>query len=109
MHRTPVFNEPAILGSRNRPRSLSEIIGGYRFNEIFAIQGGYIDSGEFGQDDVEASLEQRLGEDVTIKEYEPERGLTGKLRGGAQQVAFALGAGIASVADGDIEGLSFRR
>ncbi|MGB9932405.1 signal peptide peptidase SppA [Haloarcula amylolytica] len=61
------------------------------------------------RDDVEASLEQRLGEDVTIKEYEPERGLTGKLRGGAQQVAFALGAGIASVADGDIEGLSFRR
>jgi predicted porin len=56
MHRTPVFNEPAILGSRNRPRSLSEIIGGYRFNEIFAIQGGYIDFGEFGQDDVEASL-----------------------------------------------------
>jgi len=61
------------------------------------------------RDDVEASLEQRLGEDVTIKEYEPERGLTGKLRGGAQQVAFALGAGIASVADGDIEDLSFRR
>ncbi len=61
------------------------------------------------RDDVEASLEQRLGEAVTIKEYEPERGLTGKLRGGAQQVAFALGAGIAGVADGDIEGLSFRR
>ncbi|RLM42202.1 signal peptide peptidase SppA [Haloarcula sp. Atlit-47R] len=61
------------------------------------------------RDDVEASLEQRLGEDVTIKEYEPERGLAGKLRGGTQQVAFALGAGIAGVADGDIEGLSFRR
>ncbi|WP_367176197.1 signal peptide peptidase SppA [Haloarcula rubripromontorii] len=61
------------------------------------------------RDDVEASLEQRLGEAVTIKEYEPERGLAGKLRGGAQQVAFALGAGIASVTDGDIEGLSFRR
>ncbi|KAA9397185.1 signal peptide peptidase SppA [Haloarcula sp. CBA1130] len=61
------------------------------------------------RDDVEASLEQRLGEAVTIKEYEPERGLTNKLRGGAQQVAFALGAGIAGVADGDIEGLSFRR
>jgi protease-4 len=61
------------------------------------------------RDEVEASLEQRLGEDVTIKQYEPERGLTGKLRGGAQQVAFALGAGIAGVADGDIEGLSFRR
>ncbi|MFU1781872.1 signal peptide peptidase SppA [Haloarcula japonica] len=61
------------------------------------------------RDDVEASLEQRLGEDVTVKEYEPERGLTSKLRGGAQRVAFALGAGIAGVADGDIEGLSFRR
>ncbi|GCF12457.1 hypothetical protein Harman_03920 [Haloarcula mannanilytica] len=61
------------------------------------------------RDDVEASLEQRLGADVTVKEYEPERGLTGKLRGGAQQVAFAFGAGIARVADGDIDGLSFRR
>jgi len=61
------------------------------------------------RDDVEASLEQRLGEDVTVKEYEPERGLAGKLRGGAQQIAFALGAGLAGVADGDIEGLSFRR
>lgn len=35
---------------------LAEIIGGYRFNEVLAIQGGYIDFGEFGQDDVEASL-----------------------------------------------------
>jgi len=61
------------------------------------------------RDDVEASLEQRLGETVTIKEYEPDRGLAGKLRGGAQRVAFALGAGIAGVADGDIDGLSFRR
>ncbi|MDT3435112.1 signal peptide peptidase SppA [Haloarcula sp. 1CSR25-25] len=61
------------------------------------------------RDEVEASLEQRLGESVTVKEYEPERGLAGKLRGGAQRVAFALGAGIAGVADGDIEGLSFRR
>ena len=61
------------------------------------------------RDEVEASLEQRLGESVTVKEYEPERGLAGKLRGGTQRVAFALGAGIASVADGDIEGLSFRR
>ena len=61
------------------------------------------------RDEVEASLEQRLGEPVTVKEYEPERGLAGKLRGGAQRVAFALGAGIAGVADGDVEGLSFRR
>ncbi len=35
---------------------LAELIAGYRFNEMFAIQGGYIDFGEFGRDDVEASL-----------------------------------------------------
>jgi len=33
----------------------------------------------------------------------------GRIRGGAQSVAFALGAGVASVFSGDVDGLSFRR
>jgi len=59
--------------------------------------------------DVENALESELGESVTVEEFEPSRGLAGRLRGGAQSVAFALGAGIASTVDGDLDGLSFRR
>jgi len=59
--------------------------------------------------DVEDALESELGESVTVEAFEPSRGLAGRLRGGAQSVAFALGAGIASTVDGDLDGLSFRR
>jgi protease-4 len=61
------------------------------------------------REDVEERLEERLGEPVTVSEFEPERGLSRVLRGGAQRVAFALGAGLASAVDGDVDGLSFRR
>jgi len=61
------------------------------------------------REDVEARLEDRLGEAVTVAEFEPQRGPLSKIRGGAQAVAYALGAGIASAFDGDIDGLSFRR
>ncbi|MBX0321722.1 signal peptide peptidase SppA [Halomicroarcula sp. F13] len=61
------------------------------------------------RDDVEDRLETHLGEAVTVAEFEPQRGLMGRLRGGAQRVAFALGAGLASTVDGDVDGLSFRR
>ena len=61
--------------------------------------------------EVEESLGDRLGEEPTVREFTPVRGLAGKLRGGAQRVAFALGAGVASAfdGDGDLDGLSFRR
>ena len=61
------------------------------------------------REDVEARLESRLGESVAVAEFKPDRGLPSKLRGGAQAVAFALGAGIASTFEGDVDGLSFRR
>lgn len=35
---------------------LAEVIAGYRFNEILAIQAGYIDFGDFGTENFEASL-----------------------------------------------------
>lgn len=73
-----------------------------------AVEIGLVD--ELGtRDDVEASLEDTLGESVTVQEFEPERGLARRLRGSAQSVAFALGAGVASVFSGDVDGLSFRR
>ncbi|WP_324758506.1 signal peptide peptidase SppA [Haloarcula montana] len=60
---------------------------------------------------VEAALGDRLGEEPAVREFTPEQGLAGRLRGGAQRVAFALGAGVASAFDdtGDIDGVSFRR
>jgi len=61
------------------------------------------------RDDVEERLEEQLDEPATVREFEPDRGLTSKLRGGAQQVAFALGAGVASTFEGDIDGLRFSR
>jgi len=61
------------------------------------------------REDVTDALETRLDDSVTVKEFEPARGLASRLRGGAQSVAFALGSGIASSVDGDLDGLSFRR
>ena len=61
------------------------------------------------REDVEDRLETLLDEPVTVTEFTPDRGLTAKLRGGMQAVAFALGAGVASTFDGDVDGLSFRR
>ncbi len=73
-----------------------------------AHERGLVD--ELGtREDVEDRLEDELGEPVTVTEFEPDRGLTQKLRGGAQAVAFALGAGVASAFEGDVDGLSFRR
>ena len=73
-----------------------------------AHERGLVD--ELGtREDVEDRLEDELGEPVTVTEFEPDRGLMQKLRGGAQAVAFALGAGVASAFEGDVDGLSFRR
>jgi protease-4 len=58
---------------------------------------------------VEDRLAERLDESVTVAEFEPQRGPLSKIRGGAQAVAYALGAGVASAFDGDTDGLSFRR
>jgi len=61
------------------------------------------------REDVEDHLASRLGEPVSVTAFEPQRGLTSKVRGGAQAVAFALGAGVTSAFEGDVDGLSFRR
>ncbi|PSP93237.1 signal peptide peptidase SppA [Halobacteriales archaeon QS_4_62_28] len=58
---------------------------------------------------VEESLEAELGEAVTVEEFEPSRGLAGKLRSGSQAVAYGLGVGLLSAVDGDLDGLSFQK
>ncbi|RKD95396.1 signal peptide peptidase SppA [Halopiger aswanensis] len=50
--------------------------------------------------EIEDELADRLAvEDVTVEEFEPERPLMARVGAGAQQCAYALGAGIAGLAD----------
>ncbi|SFS03338.1 protease-4 [Halomicrobium zhouii] len=73
-----------------------------------AAELGLVD--ELGtREDVEAHVEELIDEPVAVEEFEPSRGIMRRLRGGAQSVAFALGAGVASVFSGDVDGLTFRR
>ena len=53
------------------------------------------------RDDVEDHVEGLLDAEVSIREFEPERGLAARLRGGATAVAYAAGAGVASAVVGD--------
>ncbi len=54
------------------------------------------------REDVESALADRIGaEEATVREFEPSRGIGERLRGGAATVAYALGAGVASVVDTD--------
>jgi len=49
------------------------------------------------RDDVEAHVEDLLDAEVSVREFEPKKGLAARLRGGATAVAYAAGAGVASV------------
>lgn len=61
-----------------------------------AAEEGLVD--ELGtKDDVIETLEQRLGTDVSVREFQPQFPLAQRIQVGAQQFAFAFGAGIASV------------
>ena len=67
-----------------------------------ALELGLVD--ELGtREDVEDRIAAELGvDDVSVAAFEPERGLRSKLGMGARGVAYAFGAGVASVlADGD--------
>jgi len=59
---------------------------------------------------VQDALVDRIEADsVDVKEFEPERGLPARLRGGASAVAYSLGAGVADVLgeDGEVD-IQFR-
>ncbi|MFB6183480.1 MAG: signal peptide peptidase SppA [Haloarculaceae archaeon] len=73
-----------------------------------AHERGLVD--ELGtREDIEDRLEALLDAEPAVKTFEPERGLGERLRGGAGAVAFALGAGVASVLTGDVDGIRFRQ
>ncbi|WP_256298642.1 signal peptide peptidase SppA [Haloarchaeobius salinus] len=55
------------------------------------------------RDDVEAHVESLLGESVSVEEFRPHRRLRARTMLGATRVAYAAGAGVASVLGGDDE------
>ena len=59
------------------------------------------------REDVESRLEQHLGKPVSVREFTPSLSLRDRIGGGAASVAYAFGAGIASVFD-DTDGFDFR-
>lgn len=66
-----------------------------------ALELGLVD--DIGtREDVLDRLEAQLGTDVSVEEFQPQRGLTRRLQGGTQRVAYAFGAGIAgTLTDGE--------
>ncbi len=48
------------------------------------------------REDVEARLEELLDTEAELEELEPARGVADRLRGGAERIAYAFGAGIAA-------------
>jgi protease-4 len=65
-----------------------------------ALELGLVD--ELGtREAVLERLEDDLGAEATVREFTPRRGLAGRLQGGAQRVAYALGAGIAGTLTDD--------
>lgn len=59
------------------------------------------------RDDVTDHVEDLLDESVSVREFAPEQGLAARLRGGATAVAYAAGAGAASVLTDDEFDLRF--
>jgi protease-4 len=55
-------------------------------------------------DDVEDRVADLLGEGVGVREFQPAQSLMSRFRGGASAVAYAFGAGVASVVGGDADG-----
>ncbi len=60
------------------------------------------------REDAEARVEELLEADIQTRELEPETGVTERLRGGAERVAYAFGAGIAGRFVGVDERFRFR-
>jgi protease-4 len=51
--------------------------------------------------DLEADLEERLGEEIVIRRFEPAQGLSDRLQFAGQRLAYSFGAGITSALTGD--------
>jgi protease-4 len=60
-----------------------------------ALELGLVD--DIGaRDAVEDHVAELIGAEVTVEEFTPEQGIAARLRGGAERVAYAAGAGVAS-------------
>ena len=72
-----------------------------------ALEEGLVD--ELGRrEDIEDELEDELGEEVSVERFEPEKSIAKRVRGGAQQVAYSLGAGITGSLAGDDHQFEYR-
>lgn len=60
------------------------------------------------REDALDSLEEHIHASAEVQEFEPHRGLADRLQGGAQQVAFAFGAGITNAFVGEDSRFKFR-
>jgi len=60
------------------------------------------------RDDIEEHVAELIDEEVSVREFEPERGLADRLRGGATAVAYAFGAGVAGTVADDERGFRLR-
>ena len=58
--------------------------------------------------DAEDRVADLLDAEVSVREFEPDRGLADRLRGGASAVAYAFGAGVASAVGDDDRGFRLR-
>lgn len=72
-----------------------------------AAEIGLVDELGTRQEIVE-ELENRLGTEVTVQEFEPQFPLAQRIQMGAQQFAFALGSGLASTFTDDSQRFKFR-
>ena len=74
-----------------------------------AVGIGLVDELGTGEDVQDALVDRIEADSVDVKEFEPERGLPARLRGGASAVAYSLGAGVADVLgeDGEVD-IQFR-
>ncbi len=87
------FVETVAEGRETDPERIRETEARVFLGEE-AHELGLID--EIGtREDVETRLEERLETGVEIREFEPHATLPERLRGGAERVAYAFGAGIA--------------
>ncbi|WP_255197080.1 signal peptide peptidase SppA [Halorarius litoreus] len=55
------------------------------------------------RDDAEDRVEELLGTDIAVREFQPPTGLAARMRGGASAMAYAFGRGLADTVDGDAE------
>jgi protease-4 len=60
------------------------------------------------REDAVERIEAQLGREISVREFQVEQGLLSRMRSGARGVAYAFGAGLASVLTPDAEGTRFR-